>query len=91
MQAIENNKENHPILNQIYDILTEFYDQRKQFTLSKVPEYIGIKGNEETDKAAKRAIYMPGMTITRLPYTDYYLTIKRARNSKWQREWATLY
>ena len=27
------------------------------------------------------------MTITRLPYTDYYLTIRRARNSEWQREW----
>ena len=24
MLAIENNKENHPILNQIYDILAEF-------------------------------------------------------------------
>ena len=24
---------------------------------------------------------MPGMTTTRLPYTDYYLTIKRDRNS----------
>ena len=30
---------------------------------------------------------MSGMTTTKLPYTKYYLTIKRARNSKWQREW----
>ena len=27
------------------------------------------------------------MTTTRLPHTDYYLTIRRARNSQWQREW----
>ena len=45
------------------------------------------KGNEETDKAAKQAIDIPGMTTTRLPYTDYNLTIRRAKNSEWQREW----
>ena len=26
------------------------------------------------------------MTTTRLPYTEYYLTIMKARNSEWQRE-----
>ena len=30
---------------------------------------------------------MPEITTTRLPFTDYYLTIKGVRNSKWQREW----
>ena len=25
--------------------------------------------------------------MTKLPHTDYYLTIGRARNSKWHREW----
>ena len=29
---------------------------------------------------------MPGMTTTRLSYTDY-LSITWTRNSKWQREW----
>ena len=38
----------------------------------KVHAHIGIKGNEEVNK------------VTRLPYTDYFLTIKSARNSKWQ-------
>ena len=35
--------------------------------------HIGIKGNEVVDKEAKQAIDMPGMTTTRLPYTDYLL------------------
>ena len=86
MLAIENNRENHPILNQVYDILTELHNQGKQFTLCKVPAHTGIKGNEEADKAAKQAIDLQGMTTTRLPYTDYYLTIRRAINSKQQRE-----
>ena len=32
MLAIENNRENHPILNQIYDILVELYNQGKMIT-----------------------------------------------------------
>ena len=72
--AIKNNKENHPILNQLYDILTELYNQGKQITLCKFFAHTGIKGNEETEKAAKQAIDMPGLTTSRLLYTDYYLT-----------------
>ena len=79
MLAIENNKENHPILNQEYDILVELHNQGKQIILCKVPAHIRIKGNEEADKAAKQAIDIPGMTTTRLPHTDYYLTIRRAK------------
>ena len=29
MLTIKNNRENHPILNQIYDILTELHNQKK--------------------------------------------------------------
>ena len=46
-----------------------------------------IKGNEEADKAAKQTMDMPGMTTTRLPHTDYYPTIRKARNYEWQRAW----
>ena len=73
--AIENNREKYPILNQIYDILVELHNQGKQIILFKVSAHIGIKGNEEADNEAKQEIDMPGRTITRLPYTDYYLIL----------------
>ena len=53
MLDIENNTENHPILNQIYDILAELHKQGKQITFSKVPIH---KGNKEADKVVKQAI-----------------------------------
>ena len=81
--AIENNRENHAILNQIYDILAELHNQCKQTTLCKVSAHKGVKGNEEADMTAKQAIDMLGMTTKRLSHTDYYLTIRRVRNSKW--------
>ena len=61
--------------------------QEYLWILCKVPAHMGIKGNEEADKAAKEAIDVLGLTSTGLPYTDYYSTIRRARNSKWQRKW----
>ena len=76
MLAIENNRENLPILNHINVIQTELHNQGKQLA------HIGVKGNEETNKAAKQAIDIPRMTTIRLPYSDYYLTIRRARNSE---------
>ena len=87
MQSIEYSKENHPILNQIYNNLTELKAQDKKIKLCKVPAHMEIKGNEEADKTAKEAIYMPGVTTIVLPYTDYYLTIRKAKNSEWQSEW----
>ena len=41
---------------------------------------MGIKENEE---AAKQA--MPGMTTTRPPYTNYYLTIREWEKYSWNK------
>ena len=42
----ENNRENHPILNQVYDIITKFHNQGKQLTLiCKVPASYTILNN----------------------------------------------
>ena len=48
-------QENRPILNQIYDILTEIQaqDKIKNITLCKLHAHMGIERNEEADKAEK--------------------------------------
>ena len=50
MLAIENNRENHTILNHIYDILTKLHNQGKQLAQYKVPAHTKVKGNEEATK-----------------------------------------
>ena len=50
--------------------------------MCKVHVHIGMMKNEEENKAAKQAIDMPGMTTRRLLYIDYYLAIRRAKNSE---------
>ena len=42
MLTTQNIRENHSILNQIYDILAELYNQGKQVTLCKVPAHTVI-------------------------------------------------
>ena len=51
--AIENNRESNLILNPICDILADLYNQGKHL---KVPAHMETKGNEESDKTAKKAI-----------------------------------
>ena len=50
MQSIKYNKENRPLLCQIYDILGEIQTQDKQLL---VIAHIVIKGNEVVDKTTK--------------------------------------
>ena len=84
MQAIESNKENHPILNQIYDILADLKGQKKHITLCKVPAHTGIKGNEEADKAAKEATDMPGVITTRLLPNHKESKVLRMAEGMWK-------
>ena len=78
MQSIEYNKKNHPILNQIYDILAIIQAQDRKVTLWKVLAHMRNNRNEEADKAAKEVIDMPGITTTISPYTDFYLTNQKS-------------
>ena len=50
MQSIEYNRENHSILNQIYNILAELQAQDRKIILCKVPEQMRIEGIKEVDK-----------------------------------------
>ena len=66
--------------NYIFKISFIFYLQKLYFLYYKLISFY------ENQNAGKQARNMPGMTTTRLPYTDYYLTIRRARISVKQRE-----
>ena len=51
MHSIKCNKQNYPILSQIYDILTELQAQDKKI-LCKILALLGIKGNKKAKKQA---------------------------------------
>ena len=82
MPVIKNNRENPPILNHIYYILAELHNQGQKIVLCKVSAHIRIKGNEETYKAAKQAIDMPGISITSYRPSSGLETLSGNENGK---------
>ena len=65
----------------MYDFLAQLQIQnKKKIILCKIPAHTE---NEKAGKQQKKSIECK----TRLSYIDYYLTIRRARNSKLEKEW----
>ena len=55
MQSIKFNRQNHPLLNQIYDMLAKLKNQGKHIILwKKVPVHMGMKDNKTADKVANK-------------------------------------
>ena len=71
-------RKSHDIKSYIHLSITLKHKINKSYCVKSLNT--GIKGSE-ADKAVKQTTDMPGMTAKRLPYTDYYLIIRRARNS----------
>ena len=62
----------------ICDILAELQAQDKNIILCKVSAHLEIKVKESAKQANM---------YQELSQQDYYLTIRKAKNSEWQKEW----
>ena len=57
MKFIKFNRENHSLLNQVFDMFAELLNHEKHITLCNVPAHMGIKSNETADKALRSNRY----------------------------------
>ena len=88
LQAIKNQKIDHPYIYQILKEYTILKQKGYIIIFCWVPSHIGIKGNEKADIAAKNALQLP-ISNFKIPYTDYKTLIRSYVKTLWQTEWNT--
>ena len=87
LQSIGMTYPRHPLVQVIQTNLIKLSEQQKAVTFCKVPSHVGIHGNEAADRVANEALQFPGFATTEIPHRDYFLSIKRHTNARWQERW----
>ena len=97
IQALQNTKTKHPLIPHIHYYLYTNHLQHKHISFCWVPAHVGISGNEQADKEAKRISTLPppdASPITpqipihnTIPATDLYPYIKNHIHQQWQAAW----
>ena len=76
----------HPVCRVMIHKINQLKDSNKNVSLCWVPSHVGIRGNEEADRAAvaaarKREEYIP------VHYRDWYPHIRQVIMEKWNCQW----
>ena len=85
LQSLYTKRMNNPL---IQNLLLTHHDltSTKSIVFCWLPSHIGIRGNEEADKAAKLSLNMQPSNI-KIPFTDWKPVIHQFIHSKWQTSW----
>ena len=85
LQALTNRKWDHPL---IQEVLLKHHTlcKEKSLVFCWVPSHVGIRGNEEADRAAKASLELHQSSI-KLPYTDFKPNINVYIKDTWQSSW----
>ena len=73
-------------MNEIQQRIDTLITEGKSIMICWIPAHVGIKGNEEADRAAKEAIKEP-RADTHTPARDYHPSLRKWITNKWQRIW----
>ena len=86
LQALANNKFDHPLLVQIRVLHSELLEDNKDIIFAWVPSHIGIRGNSLADRAANEARRGEVKSKTTI-FSDFKPDINRYMHAQWQNAW----
>ena len=86
LQTLKTKNIEHPIIREIFHLLTYLKEVGSQIEFCWIPSHIGIKGNEKADRIARRVIDH-AMYEIKLPFSDLKPRIYNYVNSLFQVKW----
>ena len=85
LQALHHRKLDNPLLVNILNKNSQLSTSHN-ILYCWLPSHIGIRGNEEADRAAKMALSLEP-SVFKLPFTDFKHSIKKYLLQQWQVSW----
>ena len=86
MKALEGEKTDNPFVVNLLEKLSGLCE-RADIVFCWLPSHIGIRGNEEADKAAKDALSLEVLSF-KVPYNDFKPLINDFLRNVWQQSWS---
>ena len=86
LQALQYMKLEHPLIGMVLRKCVYLNFANKHITFCWVPSYVGIRGNEKADSAAKFVWNLPRVKVG-VPNTDFKNHINQYFLSTWQDDW----
>ena len=90
LSAINKFFPDNPIILDIQYFLRRVFEKGKSVTFCWSPGHVGIKGNEDADKAAKQAASNIQINFKSVPHLDTKSCTKRVVNDKFEEIWTSL-
>lgn len=87
LNAISNQSNKNPLIQQIQALLLSFNEASSRVTLSWIPSHKGIPGNTTVDTASKEATTLDIIEETPCTHTDFKKYAKMKVQEKWNTSW----
>ena len=87
LEALNSQDSKNPLINFALQTIYTIMNNGKLIKFCWIPSHIGIKGNENVDRAARDAIHFPDSGNFKVPYTDKFPQVKKYVHECWQQFW----
>ena len=86
LMALKGSSLDNPMVLKIREKYSHLVQHGKLISFVWIPSHVGIRGNEEADKAAKDALKLQVSNL-KIPFTDFKSEIRKHVKEVWQEQW----